>query len=168
MLRGSSMLPLLGQSCDGSRMVHKAGCHGGLCKTSAVAQMARGGQECPPHTSNLVAASAAEVGGVSCGVFVPLLRQIVEGEDCRHRAHRDARAAIDALYGIDVEQGLGRMLGIVLLGMNAIDRTRVHARGIFGVDAGLCDHVSHKGMSLLKSAMRIFYSESGVSANRTF
>jgi hypothetical protein len=27
--------------------------------------------------------------------------------------------------------------------MNAIHRTRVHARRVFGVDARLCDHISH-------------------------
>src|SRR5581483_6333790 len=45
---------------------------------------------------------AAEKGGVLLGVVSPLLRQIVQSEDRRNRAHRHAGAAIDAFHRIDV------------------------------------------------------------------
>jgi len=111
--------------------------------------------------------SAAEIGCVFRGEFIPLLRQIVEREDSRDRADRNTSATVDALDRIDIEQRLGRVFGIVLLGMNAIHRTRIHARGVFGVDAGLGNHVSHKSVNLLR-CMQVFYYYRGVSANRTF
>src|SRR5271163_2594214 len=88
--------------------------------------------------------------------LVPLLRQIVEREDGRYRAYRHARAAIDALHRINVEQRFSRVLGIIFLGMNAIHRTRIHTSRVFGVNARLCNHVSHKSVRLLRS-IKIFY-----------
>src|SRR5208282_1526554 len=102
-----------------------------------------------------IAALPSEILRVLRGELVPLLRQIVEREDSRYRAHRHAGTAVDALHRIDVEQRHRSILGIILLGMNAIHRTRIHARRVFGVDARLCDHVCHKGVSLLKIYMRI-------------
>src|SRR5579863_4895424 len=98
--------------------------------------------------------------------FVPLLRQIVEREDSRYRAHRHACATVDALHRIDVEQWLGRVLGVILFGMNAIHRTRIYTRCILGVDARLCNHIGHKGVSLLRIYTDILLLQ--CSAKRTF
>jgi hypothetical protein len=59
------------------------------------------------------------------------------------------------------------VLGIILLGMNAIHRTSIDACGVFGVDARLCNYIGHKIVGLLES-MQIFYYYDSVSANRTF
>ena len=63
-------------------------------------QVRRGGQTTQAivcRTSGLRMLLAV-VRGVLRGEVRPFLRQIVEGEDGRHGAHRDAGAAIDALY----------------------------------------------------------------------
>src|ERR1035441_6755228 len=84
---------------------------------------------------------------VICRVFGgelrPFLRQIVESEDGRHGAHRNAGAAVDTLYGIDVEQFGVRIGGLVLLRVNAIDRAGVDAGGIFSSNTRFSDYVCH-------------------------
>src|ERR1035437_5765846 len=77
------------------------------------------------------------------GEFRPFLGQIVKSEDGRHGAHRDAGAAVDTLYGIDVEQFRVRVGGLVLLRMNAIDRAGVDAGSIFGSNTRFSDYVCH-------------------------
>ena len=63
---------------------------------------------------------AAEVGCVSRREIVPLLRQIVQREDGRYRANRDAGAAVDALHRIDVEHFFRRVGRFVLLRVDTI------------------------------------------------
>jgi hypothetical protein len=102
----------------------------------------------------------SEVGGVARGEVVPFFREIIEREDGRHRANRDAGAAIDALDGIDIKQFRRRVLGVVFLRMNAIHRARIHASGVFGVDARFSNYVGHKGCPTPESSSlcRLFYS----------
>jgi hypothetical protein len=51
--------------------------------------------------------------------------------------------AVDALRGVDVELlGLGEA-GLVLGGMDAVDRADLDARVVLGADAGLVDHAGH-------------------------
>jgi hypothetical protein len=99
------------------------------------------------------------------GEFIPFFWQIIECEDRRYGANRYARAAIDALYRINIEQLRRGVLGIIFLGMNAIHRTRIHARCIFGIDARLCDNVSHNGLGLLDECI---YFTTAIPRNRTF
>src|SRR5580700_11193728 len=94
----------------------------------------------------------SEVGGVARGGGGLFFRKIIEREDSRYRANRDAGTAIDALDGIDIEQFFGRVLGVVFLGMNAVHRARIHASGVFGVDARFSDYVGHKGYPTPKSS----------------
>ena len=84
-----------------------------------------------------------EVVGVDRDVALPLLGHFVEREDRLDRARRHAGAAVDALVGIDVQHLRGLECRFVLAGMDAIDRTDVHARGIFGADARLGNNVGH-------------------------
>jgi len=61
----------------------------------------------------------------------------------RRWASRLARAAVDALAGIDEE-----MINIVILlfiwcGMDTIDGANIDARRIFGADTRLGDHIGH-------------------------
>jgi hypothetical protein len=68
-------------------------------------------------------------------------------EDCRNRAGRHARVAVDALDRIDKQLiGLGEA-GFVLLGVDAIDRTSVYAGGVLGADTGFSNDVCHRAIS---------------------
>jgi hypothetical protein len=100
-----------------------------------------------------------EVLGIAFGESVPLLRQIVEGEDGRNRAHRNASTAVNTLYRIDIQQLLGRVSGLIFLGMNAVHRARIHACSVFGADARLSNHVGHKGINLLGSLLSFYYRD---------
>jgi hypothetical protein len=88
-------------------------------------------------------ALSSEKSGVLLREIRPLVREIIEREDGRNRANRDARAAIYALHGIDVEHIVLAKIRFIFLGMDAIDRTGVHAGRIFGSDAGFRYNVSH-------------------------
>src|SRR5712691_4088226 len=67
---------------------------------------------------------------------LPLLRQRVLRKDRLDRALRFARAAVDALLGVDDEDAV-RLV-------DAVDGADVDARAVFDVDAGLRDDVRHK------------------------
>ena len=75
-------------------------------------------------------------------ILLPLLGQVVERENRGHRADRHARAAIDAFNRINVklgnavEGGPAVVIGRVLLGVDAIYGTGVHASRVFRSDAG--------------------------------
>src|SRR5207302_5768670 len=71
-------------------------------------------------------------------------RDIRLSEDGRHRAHRFACAAVDALVGVDVQHHLA--LVFICLGVDAVDRTDIHARPVFDVNAGLGDRVGHRAL----------------------
>src|SRR5579885_3693311 len=90
---------------------------------------------------------AAVVGRVFRGELRPLFRQVVERENGRHRADRHAGAAVDALDRIDVQHLRLGVIGLVLFGMDAVHRAGVYARGIFGSNAGFCNHVCHGDFS---------------------
>ena len=64
---------------------------------------------------------------------VPLVRERVLGEDRLDRALRLARAAVDALLGIDDEDAAELV--------DAVDRADIDARAVFDVDARLGDDV---------------------------
>src|SRR5712692_5993732 len=75
--------------------------------------------------------------------IVPLLRRFVEREDRLDRARRHAGAAVDALVGMNIKHLSRGELGLVLPGMNAVDRADVHARSILDADAWLADDIRH-------------------------
>src|SRR5712664_3855673 len=66
---------------------------------------------------------------------LPLLGGLVLREDRLHGAYRLARAAVDALVGMDVEH--------VLPFVDAVDRAYLDARLVLHVDARLGDDVRH-------------------------
>ncbi len=77
------------------------------------------------------------VTGIDLGIVTPLFRQIIQREDCCNRADGHTGAAINTLYGIDVEllnfikARPAVIVGCVLLRMNAIHRTRIYTRRVF-------------------------------------
>src|SRR2546426_4922437 len=86
--------------------------------------------------------------GVALGKALPLFRKVVERKDGRHRAHRHAGPAVNALHRIDVKHFFFRERRFILLGMNTIHRAGVHAGGVLRPDARFCNHVCHKGLGL--------------------
>src|SRR3984893_1557274 len=87
--------------------------------------------------------SAPVIVGVDLDVTRPLLGKLVLGEARIDRAGLDARVAIDALLGVDVELRLVVVALLLLGGMDAIHRADLNAREILGADAGLGDDVGH-------------------------
>src|SRR3954452_6836249 len=81
--------------------------------------------------------------------LLPLVGQLVLGEARVHRAGLDARIAVDALVGVDVEHLDLVVVRLVRGRMDAIDRTHLDARVVLGADAGLRDDVGHVVQLLL-------------------
>ena len=85
---------------------------------------------------------------VSCVAFDELflgLGNVFEGENRIRSAGRDAGAAVDTLHGIDKELSGRFETGLVLLGMDAVDRANIDAEGV--LDAGIGDYIGHgKGL----------------------
>src|SRR5690348_16870458 len=78
-----------------------------------------------PPTSRVSRTSALPVGevvGVDLGEVLPLVRQLILGEDRVHRTGLDARVAVDALFGIDKELLHVGKAGLVFCRMNAVNR----------------------------------------------
>src|SRR3974390_1275841 len=90
---------------------------------------------------------AAEKFGVLLGEGGPLFRKIIQREDRRNRTDRNAGAAVDALYRIDVKHFGAGVLFLILLGMYAINRASVNACRVFYTNAGFRDYVCHKKIS---------------------
>jgi hypothetical protein len=102
-------------------------------------KMGRLGAEDPSRAfgQSLSVLAVLEVVGVDLDEVSPLLGHFILRKDRVHGARVDASAAVDALIGIDVIHVRG------IVGMDAIDRTDLDARGVFYVDARLDDDVCH-------------------------
>src|SRR3954465_15848027 len=74
---------------------------------------------------------------------LPFLGQLVLGEAGVDRARLDARVAVDALLGIDVELLNAVVVGLVRRRVDAVHRAYLDAGVVLGADARLGDHVSH-------------------------
>jgi len=81
---------------------------------------------------------------ISLGEALPLLRQIIQRKNSRDWAHWDTGSAVDTLDRINVEHLLGGVRLFILLRVNAIYGTGVHACCVFCPNAGFCDYVCHK------------------------
>jgi hypothetical protein len=73
----------------------------------------------------------------------PLLWKVFEREYRSHGANWNARAAVNALIGINKELLLGFEVGFILARMNAIHRADIHTRGVLRPDARLGNYVRH-------------------------
>src|SRR5436309_11717777 len=96
---------------------------------------------CPPA---VLLFRYSEMFVIHADVVLPLFRNIVLREDGRHRTGRFASPAVNAFFGMNVEHRGGLELGLVLLWVDAVHRTCVHARRILGADAGFANDVCHK------------------------
>ena len=72
---------------------------------------------------------------VQINEIAPLVRRFVERVDRLHRTGRHAGAAVDALVGMDIQHLGGLEIGLILPGMNAIDRADVDTGSVLGADA---------------------------------
>lgn len=86
---------------------------------------------------------------VDLGERVPLLRQIIQWENCCYRTDRNTGTAINALSRIDIqlrnfiERRSAIVISSALCRMDAIHRAHVHTRSIFGSDTRFGDDVGH-------------------------
>lgn len=84
-----------------------------------------------------------KVVGIHRNVVLPFFRCFIEGEDRFHRTRRYAGAAVDAFVRMDIEHFRGSEVWFVLARMNAVHRTHIDTRGVFGADAWLANDVGH-------------------------
>src|ERR1700686_4136289 len=82
--------------------------------------------------------------GVPLGETFPLLWQVVQRKNCRHRAHRHTGSAVDALNRVDVQHFLLCVRRRILLWVDAIHRASVDTCGVLGANTRFCDYVGHK------------------------
>src|SRR5712672_2179465 len=86
---------------------------------------------------------------VGLGLRLPLLREIIQRENCRHRTDRNTGPAVNALSGIDIElkHFIERRASIVisaaLCRMDTIHRAHIYTGGILCSDARFGDDVRH-------------------------
>src|SRR6266511_2133851 len=102
---------------------------------------------------------------------LPLFRQVVDGEDGRDRADRNAGAAVDALDRVDIDHLLFGESGLIFLGVNAIYRACIDAGGVLGSNAGFCDYVGHDWFAVplfLVTFRTIDWKKTRVSRFRSF
>src|SRR6187549_2027917 len=97
----------------------------------------------PPMETSGSAKGALEVGGIEGGEALPLRRDLLLRVDRVDRASLDARVAVDALVGIDVELLVRVVVGLLGGRMDAIHRADLHTRVVLLADARLRDHVGH-------------------------
>jgi len=76
-------------------------------------------------------------------IFFVLGGYIVFRENSIYRAFRLARAAVDALVGVDEELESRFKTGLVFTRVNAVNRANVDAGSVLNVDAWLGDHICH-------------------------
>jgi hypothetical protein len=79
---------------------------------------------------------------IGLGVGIPLVGDFIFGENRVYWAFGLACSTVDALIRVDEHRqvkGAGLRLSLV----NAFDRADIDAGGVFGVDAGFRDDVSH-------------------------
>src|SRR6266481_5648617 len=86
---------------------------------------------------------------VGLGVRGPLLREILQRENCRHRTDRNTGTAVNALSGIDVqlrhfiERRAAIVIGAVFRRMDTIHRAHIYTGSVLGSDAGFSDDIGH-------------------------
>ena len=86
---------------------------------------------------------AAKILGVALGEVLPFFRQVVDSEDGRDRADRDAGAAVNALDRVNLEHLFAAVCGFILLGMDTIHGTCIDTGSVLGSNTRFCDYVSH-------------------------
>jgi hypothetical protein len=81
--------------------------------------------------------------GVHCGEVLPLLGQIILGEDGLYRTRGLARSTIDTLVRMDIEHLSALKIRFILPRVNAVNRANVNTSRILGPNAGFSYYISH-------------------------
>jgi len=81
--------------------------------------------------------------GVDLYILLPFLWNSRFFENSRHRAGRLARAAVDALIGIDIKLLAGFKILLGLSGMNAVHRADIDTRRVLHTHARLRNYIGH-------------------------
>src|SRR5258707_4929070 len=87
---------------------------------------------------------------VGLGVRLPLLREIIQRENCRHGTDWNTGPAVNALSGIDVqlkhfiERRASIVIGSVFRRMDTIHRAHIYTGGILCSDTRFGDDVGHR------------------------
>src|SRR5258707_6492074 len=87
---------------------------------------------------------------VGLGLRLPLLREIIQRENCRHRTDRNTGTAVNALSGIDVqlrhfiERRAAIVISAALCRMDTIHRAHIYTSGVLGSNTGFGDDVGHR------------------------
>ena len=90
-----------------------------------------------------IGASLDEEVSIDLNVLVPLLRQILFGEDGLHGAFINTEATVDAHIRVNVQQLRILKVAAVLGGVNAVNRAHLDTRCVLGADAGFRNDVGH-------------------------
>src|SRR6516162_5797979 len=93
--------------------------------------------------ANPVALFTLEVIGVELYEVLPLGWHRALLEDRREGAGWLAGAAINALFGVNIEQFDRLKVRLALRRVDAVDRADIYARGVLLADARLGNHVGH-------------------------
>jgi len=80
---------------------------------------------------------------IDLDVLLPLFRDLILWKDSFHRALRDARTAVNTLFRIDIELRLFVESGLITARVNAVHGTDIHASGVFYIETGFSDDISH-------------------------
>src|SRR6266851_7701414 len=87
---------------------------------------------------------------VGLGVRLPLLREIIQRENCRHGTDRNTGTAVNALSGIDVqlrhfiERRASIVISAALCRMDTIHRAHIYTGSVFRPETGLGTDVGHQ------------------------
>ena len=118
-------LPFLGVDCHQGRVRVDVGLDDGLGFRNRIG----------------VTAAVDVVGGNQ--VLLTGRRRIMTVVNRRNGTGRHTGAAIDAIFMMELEHRRGFEFGLVLSGVNAVDRTDIHACRVLGIDARVRDHEWH-------------------------
>src|SRR5687768_16269008 len=102
------------------------------------------GQAVQPSVPYLSRLEVIRVGHRKAG---PFPGELLFGENRVNGAGLDARVAVDALVGIDIELLCGVVARLVRRGMDAVDRAHLDAGVVLDANAWFGDHIGH-GSSL--------------------
>jgi hypothetical protein len=87
--------------------------------------------------------------GINLSKMLPLLREVIFGEDSLNWTRRLTSSAIYALIGVNVEHFCRLKISLVFARVNTIDRTDIHTSRVLCPYAGFRYNVSHLSLSLL-------------------
>src|SRR3984893_6475216 len=118
--------------------------------------------ETPPSYDALLLGVPARING---SIVLPLLRQVFQGKDRRHRADRNACTTVDTFDWMDVKLRFLFEIWFILAWMDAIHRANIDAGGVFCADARLGNYVGHSRSPFPGHRLEAFRASGGDRRN---